>query len=141
MYHFCTIGSGNYLPFIETLFHSLHTQDENVVLHALLTDGTIPSRKNENLRFYSIDQLLDEPHVREIVDKYSYRNDYMRWALKPVLLLYLNKTYGKVIYVDNDIQILPVLQTFYIGLKIISCFGKCFFICSKIGLEQFIISI
>src|SRR5690349_23212321 len=103
MFHFCTIGSGNYLPFIETLFHSLRAQDESVVLHALLTDGPIPPSKDDALKYYSIDQLLEEPYVREIVDKYSYRNDYMRWALKPVLLLYLNKKYGKVIYVDNDI--------------------------------------
>lgn len=103
MYHFCTIGSGNYLPFIETLFHSLREQDENVVLHALVTDGLTPAVSHNNLRYYSIDKLMDEPFVREIVDKYSYRNDYMRWALKPVLLLYLNKKFGKIIYVDNDI--------------------------------------
>lgn len=103
MYHFCTIGSGNYLPFIETLYHSLQEQEEDVVLHALVTDGTLPVVSHDKLRFYSIDQLMEEEYVREIVDKYSYRNDYMRWALKPVLLLYLNKKFGKVIYVDNDI--------------------------------------
>ena len=103
MYHFCTIGSGNYLPFIKTLFHSLTMQDERVVLHALVTDGPVPASTDERLLFYSIDRLLEEAHVRQVVDKYSYRNDYLRWALKPVFLLYLNKKFGKVIYVDNDI--------------------------------------
>ena len=103
MYHFCTIGSGNYLPFIETLFHSLRSQHDNVVLHALLTDGILPVAKDERIRFYMVDQLADEPFVNEIIQRYGYRNDYMRWALKPVFLLYLNKQVGKVIYVDTDI--------------------------------------
>src|SRR5215212_3284852 len=103
MYHFCTIGSGNYLPFIQTLFYSLQSQNSNVVLHALLTEGPLPENSNKNLRFYSVDQLQEEEHVNDIISRYSYRNDYMRWALKPVFMLYLNKSIDELIYVDNDI--------------------------------------
>jgi hypothetical protein len=104
MYQFCTIGSGNYLPFIQTLFRSLKAQHQDVELHALLTEGSLPEKGEEGLYFYALDQLAGTPFLTAVIDRYSYRNDYLRWALKPLFLRFLTQRFKAVIYVDNDIH-------------------------------------
>lgn len=72
------------------------------------------------LKILLVDELNDdhtsiEPHNVELVSLFDmksprteqalakYKNDKLRWSLKPIFLLFLLEKYEKVIYLDNDI--------------------------------------
>lgn len=103
MNHFCTIASGDYLPFVETLFLSLKRQTKDVSLHALITDDNFKNPEIEGLSIYSLYDLSGQDFVAEIIHKYKSNNNYVRWALKPVFLHYLVQKHETIVYVDNDI--------------------------------------
>lgn len=100
--HFCTIASGNYLPLVKALWTSLQRQMPGVVLHALVTDGErLPGE--EGLYQYGLADLQNVKFLDKIVHQYNAKNDYLRWALKPVFLCHLLQKHERVVYVDNDI--------------------------------------
>ena len=103
MYHFCTIASGNYIPFVETLFASLQEQEVNASLHVLMTDVNFKDPSKEGLFVHALSQVKDDLLIDRIEHQYHANNNYLRWALKPVFLRYLLKEHEAVIYVDNDI--------------------------------------
>lgn len=101
-YHFCTIASPDYLPFVQTLCNSLRTQNSDTVLHVLLTAKDKPDAADGILHYYVPEDLSGETAL-EIVHKYHLNNDHLRWALKPAFLSHLLAEHDKVIYLDNDI--------------------------------------
>lgn len=101
-YHFCTIASPDYLPFVQTLCYSLNKQSSDTVLHVLLTANDKPDAVGGALHYYVPGDLPGES-VKEIVHKYRLNNDHLRWALKPAFLSHLLAELDKVIYLDNDI--------------------------------------
>lgn len=103
MYHFCTIASANYLPFVDTLCGSLIQQHPDTTLHVLVTETSVP-QNGPNIRYYSLADIESAPYTQQVMDRYIYNNDYLRWSLKPVFLLFLTRSYPLVIYVDNDIH-------------------------------------
>ncbi len=70
-------------------------------MHCLITDR--PVQESNNGVFSSVGtDVFTGPLAERIRSKYN--NDELRWACKPLMLLWLlNKGYEKVIYVDNDI--------------------------------------
>lgn len=104
MYHFCTITSGNYIPFVETLFRSLVKYHSEVTLHVLVTGSVIKLDGYTNgLKFYGISDIKATRNAVHIYEKYKEENDNLRWALKSVFLMYLLEEHEKVIYTDNDL--------------------------------------
>lgn len=102
MYHFCTIASHDYLPFVQTLLYSLKKNGPSAQLHALIVnDGPLPAI--DGVKWYSLNNLMHEPSVHEVVLKYSSNGDAVRWALKPFFLSFLVEQHEKVIYLDNDL--------------------------------------
>lgn len=103
MYHFCTIASGNYMPFVQTLFASLRRQGANVALHVLVTDGNFQDPGKEGLHIHQFSQIKNDLLIEKVIHQFKGNNNHLRWALKPVFLRYLLKDYETLIYVDNDI--------------------------------------
>jgi hypothetical protein len=102
MYHFCTIASIDYLPFVETLYHSLNNTGSPVTLHALVVNGeTLPA--SDGIKWYTLDQLSADPLIEEVVSRYHTNGNALRWSLKPFFLSFLVDRFEKVIYLDNDI--------------------------------------
>lgn len=101
MANFCTISTISHLYKTYALADSI--APFGGVLHVLLIDGDhkINNQTPQNICYYSLDILTDEI-AKQIISKYKIK-DKLRWALKPVFLMYLLKNYSEVIYVDNDI--------------------------------------
>lgn len=101
MYYFCTITTIDYLPFVQTLFHSLKQQSENITLHVLVLANEKPPGTGFIL-YYTPNDLSDG-RALELTHKYKTNADYLRWGLKPVFIQHLLNKCEQVIYVDNDI--------------------------------------
>ncbi len=72
----------------------------NADLFCLITDSN-HAQSAENVLFHFLDDLISLP---ALAIKNRYRNDALRWSLKPVYLKFLiEKGYDSVIYCDNDI--------------------------------------
>lgn len=101
MANFCTISTVSHLYKTYALADSL--APFGGTLHVLLVDGKSNSyiQTPQNIKFFSLDDLNDEIG-KKIISKYKQK-DKLRWALKPVFLIFLLAKYPKVIYVDNDI--------------------------------------
>jgi hypothetical protein len=110
MYHFCTIASGNFLPFVHTLFASLQKQEANTTLHVLVTDDDYQKPTADRLHFYSLKQLAQSTVIERILHQYANNNNHLRWALKPAFLHFLLQENEAVIYVDNDIAFFSSYQ-------------------------------
>jgi len=102
---FCTIINRNYIPFASALYQSLAGTDPAIRLQVLVTDAEkiqdLPAATS-HLVFHPITHVLDSTIARRIYDKYAATNDQLRWALKPVFLIYLLGSFEKVIYSDPD---------------------------------------
>lgn len=98
---FCTISTQYHLFKTYALAESI--QKFGGELKVLIIDcDTIKDLSNvpSNVQFNFLEQLNSE---RAEITKRVYKKDKLRWALKPVYLLYLFSQYNKLIYVDNDI--------------------------------------
>lgn len=105
---FCTIISGDYIPYAVVQYESLRRFNPNTKLQVLVSDSKdndqFPSI-NENLKFHPVSVVLDSPIARDIFRKYAHtNNDHLRWALKPVFISYLlSNNFDKVVFADPDI--------------------------------------
>lgn len=104
---YCTIINTKYLPYARVLHQSILKNNPDAKLQVLITDSDntdSPNSDSDSFCFYSYKNLLDSEVGRNIYKKYSATNaDQLRWALKPVLLLYLLKReFDKVIFIDPD---------------------------------------
>lgn len=102
-YHFCTIATLNYLPYVKALHFSLQQQSAHCRLHVLFIDADCTEPDKESLRFYSLAHVIDTRYAEEMILKYGKENDHLRWGLKPVFLSWLLKDHDNVIYLDVDI--------------------------------------
>lgn len=98
----CTISTHDYLPKVEALYHSL--MDKGTVdydFYVLLIEEKEWESTLNNAVIISLKEL-EKSKPSPLYKK--YRGDKLRWALKSVFLQYLiQKGFGQLIYVDNDI--------------------------------------
>lgn len=103
MNHFCTISSPDFLFKVYALHETLM---QNCVapfqLHVLITNNVAFSN-HQNITFLNLSNLSSQK-ASEIIRK--YKNDKLRWSLKPLLMLHLLQEIENVIYIDNDIAFL-----------------------------------
>jgi hypothetical protein len=104
MYHFCTITTSDHLYKTLALFDSVRTINGESFMHVLCVDTLPRGMPEDNIAFYSLDDLSGMPLAKTILSKYGKSKDKIRWSFKPIFLEYLleHKT-AKVIYADNDI--------------------------------------
>lgn len=100
--HFCTIATVSHLPFARVLLASLQRQQPGCFFHVLVVDGEVPSGEGD-IRFYSLKEMDGIYLAQDIIAKYGQSPDNLRWALKPVFLLFLLQQVQSLIYLDNDI--------------------------------------
>lgn len=95
----CTISTNSHLYKAYTLADSI----KDYQLHVLVVDDfDISMNTSNNVFLYNLDVLNDKRDT-DLIEKYKYSNDKLRWSLKPCFMKFLLKNYDKVIYVDNDI--------------------------------------
>jgi len=96
----CTISTTAYLPKVAVLYESLKGNTE-FDFYCLITD------KQNIISGTSAVQYLTLGDIEALIPSKifgKYKGDALRWGSKPLLIQYLiQKGYGKVIYVDNDI--------------------------------------
>lgn len=108
---YCTIITGNYLPYAEALLESLVCHaGPTALLYVLVADGASSSplkttTETDRMRLCYPDQM---PSDMALALASKYRNDYMdgyRWAMKPVFMIHLLQESGleKVLYLDSDL--------------------------------------
>ncbi|MBL4585554.1 MAG: hypothetical protein JKX84_00645 [Flavobacteriales bacterium] len=96
----CTISSEGHLFKTKALFHSLSSLTD-AAFHCLITDSDAEQELGDRIGQVQLSEL-NSATAQTIKGKYL--EDKLRWACKPLLLLYLlEKEYDSVIYVDNDI--------------------------------------
>lgn len=104
---FCTIATASHIPKVLALHHSIQKFDANIWLHALITDvnEVPPVITANNLKFYFLEDIINDDLSRSIREKYKDLNDELRWSMKPVFIKFLleNKGYDALIFNDNDI--------------------------------------
>lgn len=115
MQTFCTIITADYFPKALALYMSLLQQDSSATIQMLVVDDDIidyPIDKWKGIGLIKVEDLAGLPMVRELYNKYSHINkDDFRWALKPVLMIYLLKNnFEKVIYADCDLYFVNNFQ-------------------------------
>ena len=96
----CTISTKDHLFKTQALFQSLK-KNTDAKLFCLITDAEVRSINNVEFTAIGTDRLQGE-----LADniKAKYYGDQLRWACKPLMLLWLlEQGYEKVIYLDNDI--------------------------------------
>ncbi|MBS1654839.1 MAG: hypothetical protein JSU05_08345 [Bacteroidetes bacterium] len=104
---FCTIINKAYLPYARVLFNSIASAYPGAILQVLVTDidETVSIQsKPDGITLLPGEEVLKTEISKKIYQKYAGTNtDHLRWALKPVFLLYLlNKGFDKVIFIDPD---------------------------------------
>lgn len=100
MNHFCTISSSDFLFKVYALHQSLSSAcSTTFTLHVLLTDET-QQHDSASIKFYKLQDLKDKNAIQI---QAKYKDDKLRWSMKPILLNFLLQTFPKVIYIDNDI--------------------------------------
>lgn len=103
---FCTIITGNYLPYALALYDSIRAYDEEVELKVLVSDVKVHEADlppKVELHFFPI--VCVDGIGKRVKDKYQETyHDAFRWSMKPVYMDYLLNSYEQVIYVDCDIQ-------------------------------------
>jgi hypothetical protein len=103
-HQFCTITTASHLYKVYALAESLKNQQHDFLLTVLVIDdeGKFVS---DNCRFLTLAEIEKQESAKDIIRKYRYHKDKLRWSLKAVLMKYLlgqaNST--KVIYLDNDL--------------------------------------
>lgn len=101
---FCTIVTSSHLSLAKALYHSLQKFNPDIRLNVLITDDN-KMLSTGNLNYFSIQELTNQLHFKEIEKKYAHTNaDHFRWALKPVFMSYLLQNgFSKVIFSDPDL--------------------------------------
>lgn len=96
----CTISTQSHLFKAHALLESVR-ENSSADLFCLVTDSLPPEGLLTHVTYVSPERL-DSPLATRI--KKRYRGNELRWASKPLMLLYLlDMGYEQVIYVDNDI--------------------------------------
>ncbi len=96
----CTISTQSHLFKSQALLESVASHSD-VDLFCLLTDVDEQVMNNP---FFQMNYLSDLQSDLAKKMKAKYKNDKLRWALKPVYIQFLiEQGYEKVIYVDNDV--------------------------------------
>lgn len=94
----CTISTQSHLFKSYTLLESVEKYCQTD-LFCLVTDST--EIKHSRFQCHSLNDLKSDKATKI---KKKYRNDRLRWSLKPVYVKHLlDQGYDQVIYVDNDI--------------------------------------
>jgi hypothetical protein len=97
--NFCTISTASYLFKASALADSI--MPYNAILHVLVIDKIPPLDYPANIKIYQINDIRNE-YLERVLSKYGRDKDKLRWALKPIFLLYLLDKAECVAYVDND---------------------------------------
>lgn len=105
-YAICTICTSDYLPQATAALLQAAKYGKNNGLYILVAAHVATNKQNEYLNKHGITVLslhdfADDPTIQKIVTKYA--GDYLRWALKPSLILSLLQSYENVAYIDTDI--------------------------------------
>jgi lipopolysaccharide biosynthesis glycosyltransferase len=98
---FCTIITSDYIPWALTLQESLINNGYDEKCFVLVTDKNENSFEYDSLNILRISDIFDETY--EAI--FSLGKDELRWATKPLLLLYLLNRYDRVCYLDCDIMV------------------------------------
>ena len=123
MNHFATIITTNHIDKTLTVLESLNQFDSDVTLHVLLVDydqHTIDKLQTTNLITYDLNELINQPNEllgKIIVGKYAQNSDELRWALKPLFILYLINQYDTLCYIDCDLYFCGNYQFIFNKLK------------------------
>ncbi len=107
-FHFCTISTTSHLFKVFALFDSLKKQQEDVVMHVLITDADSvePFQQHQQIGLkYYLRSNIKNPLSEKISKKYIGNADRLRWSFKSLFINYLfqEQALERVIYLDNDI--------------------------------------
>jgi hypothetical protein len=110
MNHFATVITTDHIDKSLALLESLNTFGE-ATLHALVIDQLPPATKDihnafKNFHICSLESLISEPDQglgRIITSRYRNTADELRWALKPIFIMYLQKKFPTLCYLDCDL--------------------------------------
>ena len=81
-------------------------------------DAQTPLPSSGNLQFIPVSTLLSSPLAKGIYDRYAHTNqDHFRWALKPILLLYLLDRHESLIFLDPDMYFVGPYDFLYRELQ------------------------
>ncbi|MFN3446332.1 MAG: hypothetical protein ACK44D_11375 [Bacteroidia bacterium] len=101
MLKFCSISTASHLYKSKALATSLHAFGAELFL--LLVDERAENITEKNCQIFDLSIFDGDSTAQKIIGKYGNNKDKLRWALKPLFMLYLLKSNPKIIYVDNDI--------------------------------------
>ena len=103
MNQFCTISTSSHLYKVYALAQSLNNQQNNFLLHVLVTDSE-NNFDHANCKFWKLSDLQKDSTAVSIINKYESNADKLRWSLKPVFMKFLLQAETeKIIYLDNDL--------------------------------------
>lgn len=124
---FCTIVTESHIPYAKVLFSSIsrHYPNANFAVLICGCDNNICTESDifpSNVQVLTENTFSKNPTAVQIIKKYSNTPDYLRWSLKPSLLLYLlQKKWQKAIYFDSDIYVVGDLQALVMSLQEYRC--------------------
>lgn len=100
MFHFCTISSRSHEYKVKVLADGLAELGFEFNLHVLWTNQIASTDIKAEIKNYQLSDLKADIALK-IIKK--YKEDQLRWSLKPVFLTHLTEIFDRVIYIDNDI--------------------------------------
>jgi hypothetical protein len=108
-----TICTHDYIKNGISLANSIHKYHKNIHIFILIQDSNdIPCVNIPNLFYITLQELIQKIEIaKDIVDKYFFSSDQLRWSLKGSLLQYgLKMNYTKCVFFDNDIYVYKSLN-------------------------------
>ena len=104
---FCTISTSSHLFRVIALFNSIRKFKKSAELYCLIVDGTESDSPPiiAGLIWIFPEQIKHEFRIAEIFQKYAPASDPLRWALKPSLMMHVQKREHcqNVFYCDSDL--------------------------------------
>ncbi|MEL6844252.1 MAG: hypothetical protein AAFP02_13660 [Bacteroidota bacterium] len=102
----CTIVTESHLDYALALFLSYRRFEAEIPLYILVVDqDEVQASVWEGVHFVERSVILENTVAQRMQTRYVDEPDYLRWALKPVLMEYLleEKGYEQVVFADCDL--------------------------------------
>jgi lipopolysaccharide biosynthesis glycosyltransferase len=98
---FCTIITADYIPWALTLQDSLIKNGYSDKCFVLVTDKELSRSEYDSLNILQLSDIANKNYE----SIFQLGKDELRWATKPLLMLYLLNKYERVCYMDCDIMV------------------------------------